>query len=114
MFAALGSAVASGHELAVQLAVSLPAVLVAGPVAVGRAAECAADAAVAAVIGESAEWEDIVAAWCEGFMDDAREEALGFGKGSDRRGSNGHGHQKEAVGAVIDDWERQAGCHRPP
>ena len=109
LFAALGSAVASGHELAVQLAVSLPAVLVAGPVAVGRAAECAADAAVAAVIGESAEWEDIVAAWCEGFMDDAREEALGFGKGSDRRGSNGHGHQKEAVGAVIDDWERQAG-----
>ena len=76
MFAALGSAVASGHELAVQLAVSLPAVLVAGPVAVGRAAECAADAAVAAVIGESAEWEDIVAAWCEGFMDDAREEAF--------------------------------------
>ena len=68
MFAALGSAVASGHELAVQLAVSLPAVLVAGPVAVGRAAECAADAAVAAVIGESAEWEDIVAAWCEGFI----------------------------------------------
>ena len=57
MFAALGSAVASGHELAVQLAASLPAVLVAGPVAVGRAAECAADAAVAAVIGESAEWE---------------------------------------------------------
>ena len=54
LFAALGSAVASGHELPVQLAVSLPAVLVAGPVAVGRAAECAADAAVDAVIGESA------------------------------------------------------------
>ena len=115
MFAALGSAVASGHELPVQLAVSLPAVLVAGPVAVGRAAECAADAAVDAVIGESAEWEDIVAAWCEGFMADARDEARGFGEGSggvggvgDRRGSNGHGHRKEAVGAVIDDWERQA------
>ena len=101
MFAALGSAVASGHELPVQLAVSLPAVLVAGPVAVGRAAECAADAAVAAVIGESAEWEDIVVAWCEGFMADARDEARGFGGGSggvggvgDRRGSNGHGHHR--------------------
>ena len=73
LFAALGSAVASGDELPVQLAVSLPAILVAGPAAVGRAAECVADAAVDAVIGESAEWEDIVAAWCEGFMDDARQ-----------------------------------------
>ena len=75
LLAALGSAVASGDELTVQLAVSAPALLVAGPVAVGRAAECAADAAADAVIGESAEWEDIVAAWCEGFMADAREEA---------------------------------------
>ena len=33
---ALGSAVASGDELPVQLAVSLPAVVVAGPVAVGQ------------------------------------------------------------------------------
>ena len=40
LFAALGSAVASGDELPVQLAVSLLAVLVAGPAGVGRVVEC--------------------------------------------------------------------------
>ena len=65
LFAALGSVVASGNALPVQLAVSAPALLVAGPVAVGRAAECATEAAIDAVIGESKEWEDVVAVWCE-------------------------------------------------
>ena len=58
LFAALGSAVASGDELPVQLAVSLPAVLVAGPAGVGRATECVADAVVDAVIGERESRED--------------------------------------------------------
>jgi len=105
LFAALGSVVASGNALPVQLAVSAPALLVAGPVAVGRAAECATEAAIDAVIGESKEWEDVVAAWCEGFMADAREEegyareeaGGGFG---DRRGSNGHRRKKKSLNSA--------------
>ena len=38
LFAALGSAVASGNAVSLQLAASAPAVLVAGPVAAGRLA----------------------------------------------------------------------------
>ena len=108
LYAALGSVVASGGSGAVpaQLAASAPALLVGVPVAAGRLLEGKVEAAVDAATGESAEWADVVDAWCEGFMADARAEhgfegSAGFG---DRRGSNGHGHRKEKIGAINDDY----------
>ena len=113
LFAALGSVVASGDSgaAAVQLAASAPALLVGAPLAAGRLVDSVVEAAVDTLAGESAEWADVVDAWCEGFVADARVEhgvggSAGFG---DRRGSNGHGHHKERMGAICDDWERKAG-----
>ena len=95
LFAALGSAVASGNaEWPVQLAASAPTVLVAGPVAAGRLAQRVTEAGVDALCGESAEWKDIVDAWTEGFTADMRADAAASGI-VDRRASNGGGHVKE-------------------
>ena len=112
LFAVLGSVVASGGsgDVPAQLAASAPALLVGGPLAAGRLLEATVEAAVDAATGESAEWADVVDAWCEGYMADARAEhgfggSAGFG---DRRGSNGHGHHKEKIGAINTDWERKA------
>ena len=106
--------VASGGSGAVpaQLAASAPALLVGVPLAAGRLLEGTVEAAVDATTGESVEWADVVDAWCEGFMADARAEhgvggSAGFG---DRRGSNGHGHHKEKIGAINNDYERDLPC----
>ena len=89
LLVALGSALASGHagELPVELAVSAPALLTAGPVGAARLAQGVTTRAVDALCGESADWNDIVHAWTEGFEADMRADAAASGYG-DRRSSN--------------------------
>ena len=101
LLVALGSALASGHagELPVELAVSAPALLTAGPVGAARLAQGVTTRAVDALCGESADWNDIVRAWTEGFEDDMRADAAASGCG-DRRMSNGGGYKKEQLCSI--------------
>ena len=69
LFAALGSVVASGDSgaAAVQLAASAQALLVGAPLAAGRLVDSVVEVVVDTLAGESAEWADVVDAWCEGL-----------------------------------------------